>query len=327
MLLHYELIFANYKLVNVHNRRSSMLPVSFMVLCDEDGNSPYNDPAALRSILDELLTEYPEVISPIIKERGTKQYNSDDIALMNEIVLFNRTESASEFDSQTNSYVIHSSIQNMVIELYNPETKTRRFAFSNSIDWNIIAMNLAMANDIGMNFESENSLRYFTSDIFTWNTEDTKKKIEQYTYVASMGVFDVDNDVEYNMRMDISNLNWRDRNAVKEKAAYMLCKKYQIIGSEYSFTKDILETVSHGSSDTDMLLIASEDYEQMKMPFGLSRVPLMKLMLGTDKRHELVVRYMYSNCRKMLWRSIKPIEYSSTIEYPKSADILYKIFS
>lgn len=321
-MLHYELCFGLYKLVNVHTRRSSMLPLSFMVLCDEDGKSLYKDNDALRSILNEVLMEYPEIISPFLKGKRGCEYNINDIGMMEEMIIMNE-KSYSTTPNGIRGDIILSSIQNMVIEL-RTERKTF-FAFSNSIPWNVIAMNLAMANDIGMNFEKENSLRYFTSELYSDDLLKGLMEFSRYSHISNT-MFEVTNNVAFNMRMSLDETDFLDREAVKLKAASILFEKYQLIGTEYSFTKDMLQILENASPDDHTLLIASEEYEQLESPIGLSRVPLMEIQLKDNKKQEITVRYLYNKQGKSLWRSIKPIEYSSTIELPKSADILYKIF-
>lgn len=141
--LHYELILGIYKINHIVTRKMALLPVTFLVLVDSTGESPFKKDSnvLLQNLIRNQIIRNSSMIEAL-SDHGEPVLES--LINVSEVELYYRKNELYKVDALISS-AVYSCFDNMFIEVIdNNVENSDYFVFSTNRRWNLIAIRYAM---------------------------------------------------------------------------------------------------------------------------------------------------------------------------------------
>ena len=336
--LHYELMAGSYSVVNLAEKRSALLPISFLILVDETGYSPFKSERSFvrQTLVRNQIVSHHSMIRPLFKNTDLVVENID----IRENSFFSKRIIQQELDRLSLSIVL-SSLSNMMIEVYDPSmVNSRYFVYSPIRQWNLRAIEFGMKqpNLISSYPETQSILEIVINALFknengrldelvtTYNQnlpEFRKIILNSVEQMERLSVIDDDSAEFGNIKISQSSVSGRYAQLIK-KAIFVLFNSDSICdvcGDEYIVTNELSKMVRENCKS---ILVLNKFLSIDPDRVALSSIPLIEVIQENDTDYRF--QFLWSEYIPTYLTECGVFAEKRSIYVTKEIENIYKLF-
>lgn len=219
--LHYELILGIYKINHIVTRKMALLPLTFLVLVDSTGESPFKKDSnvLLQNLVRNQIIRNSSMIESL-SDHGEPVLES--LINVSEMQLYYRRKELYKIDALVSS-AVYSCFDNMFIEVIdNTVENPDYFVFSTNRRWNLIAIRYAMqpADVIWKMIRNHTILEFAFDGIFKYKEiSGAIRRIRDKSNALKSDIFDIESsyrDFYIGLRRDNLEIPTMDEEVLME---------------------------------------------------------------------------------------------------------------